>query len=102
MLQAQKLSCLPSDVVLIRLQATIVFQKSLSSITQSMLLKRFLILHPILTKSIHHSFSKKCLMTAEDLTNIGTQKGTQLASLSCSLSLTLVCLLFQVPLHYQF
>ena len=47
MLWAQKLNCLPSDVVLIRLQATILFQKSSSSLTQSMLLKRFLILCPI-------------------------------------------------------
>jgi len=41
-------------------------------------------------------------MSAEGLTNIGTQEGIQLATLSCSLSLTLVYLLFQVLLHYQF
>jgi len=41
-------------------------------------------------------------MSAEGLKNTGTQEGTQLATLSCSLSLTLVRLLFQVPLHHQF
>ena len=41
-------------------------------------------------------------MSTKGLTNTGTQEGTQLATLSCSLSLTLVCLLFQTPLHHQF
>jgi len=41
-------------------------------------------------------------MSAEGLTNIGTQEGTQLATLLCFLNLTLVNLLFQVPLYHQF
>jgi len=41
-------------------------------------------------------------MSAEGLTTIGTQEGTQLVILSCSLNLTLVHLLFLAPLHYQF
>ena len=41
-------------------------------------------------------------MSAEGLTNIRIQEGTRLATLSCFLSLTLVCLLFQTPLHHQF
>ena len=79
MSQAQKPNCSPSDMVLIRPQATMVFQKSSLSLTQSTLLKRFSILCPILTKSIHHLSSKNFELSSHVIRRIQSNFGSALA-----------------------
>ena len=79
MSRVQKPNCSLSDVVLIRSQATMVFQKSLLLLTQSTLLKIFLILHPILTKSTHHLFSKNFKLSSPVIRRIQLNFGSALA-----------------------
>jgi len=79
MSRAQKPNCSLLGVVLIRPQAIMVFQKSSSSLTQSTLLKKFSILHPILTKSTHHSSSKNFELSSYVIRRIQSNFGSTLA-----------------------